>query len=260
MFLESANQIVLPGGLAFDWNSAVTIAILAIVALIETLKLFGRVQRLEAALADVLKEIAILFTVMFFIANLWQFVPVKVTSPQDVVNKLDQVVEEAYCRIVKMEQCVANLRLSGPLGSYAGYAEAKFSKFKTLFEQAVWMYSQLLGLARYIITYGPTILASGMLIYAAWLRKVGGVIIGIFIGLWVGLVLLAGAVQINTSCSDKVGVWGENFMPVTCQGCDDRIVNAITDYEQWQLVIAYAWLFLIAAPTIGGAIGYLLGL
>jgi hypothetical protein len=257
----SANQgIVLPGGLAFDWNTAVTFTILAIVALIETLKLLGRVQRLEVVLTDVLKEIAILFTVMFFIMNLWQFVPVKVTSPQDVVNKLEQVVEEAYCRMVKMEQCVANLRLSGPLSSYAGYAEAKFSKFKTLFEQAVWMYSQLLGITRYIITYGPTILAAGMLIYAAWLRKVGGIIIGLFIGLWVGLVLLAGAVNIDTSCNDKIGVWGENFTPVTCVGCDNNIVNAITDYVKWQLVIAYAWLFLIAVPTIGGAVGYLLGL
>jgi hypothetical protein len=253
-------QVVLPGGLAFTWNSAVTVMILGIVVLIETLKLFGRVQRLEAMFADVLKELAVLFTVVFFIMNLWQFVPVSVAQPQDVEKKLENVVEEAYCRMVKMEQCVANLRLSGPLGAYAGYAEAKFSKFKTLFEQAVWMYSQLLGLARYIITYGPTILAAGMLIYAAWLRKVGGVIIGIFIGLWVGLALLAGAVQINTDCNNKIEVWGENFTPLTCVGCDDRIVKAITDYVEWQLVIAYAWMFLMAAPTIGGAIGYLLGL
>jgi hypothetical protein len=252
--------IVLPGGLAFTWNSAVTVTILAIVVLIETLKLLGRVQRLEVALADVLKEIAILFTVVFFIMNLWQFVPVSVAQPQDVEKKLENVVEEAYCRMVKMEQCVANLRLSGPLGAYAGYAEAKFSKFKTLFEQAVWMYSQLLGLARYIITYGPTILAAGMLIYAAWLRKVGGVVIGIFIGLWVGLALLAGAVNINTSCNNKIGVWKDDFTPVTCAGCDDKIIDAITDYLEWQLVIAYAWVFLMAAPTIGGAIGYLLGL
>jgi hypothetical protein len=261
MFLEADYQgIVLPGGLAFTWNTAVTITILAIVALIETATLLGRVQRLEVAMADVLKEVAILFTVVFFIANLSNFIEVSVATPRDVIDKLEQVVEEAYCRVVKMEQCVANLRLSGPLGAYAGYAEAKFSKYKTLFEQAVWMYNQLLGLARYIITYGPIILASGLLIYAAWLRRVGGVIIGIFIGLWVGLVLLAGAVQINTSCNNKIGVWGENFTPLTCIGCDDRIVNAITDYVQWQLVVAYAWLFLIAAPTIGIAVGYLLGL
>ena len=253
--------IVLPGGLAFTWNSAVTVAILAIVVLIETLKLLGRVQRLEVALANVLKEVAILFTVVFFIMNLWQFVPVKVTSPQEVVDKLQTVVEEAYCRIVKMEQCVANLRLSGILGAYAGYAEARFSKFKTLYEQALWMYSQLLGLARYIITYGPTILAAGMLIYAAWLRKVGGVVIGIFIGLWVGLALLAGAVDINTNCNNKIGVWKDDFTPVTCLGCDDKIVAAAEpDYKSWQLVVAYAWMFLIAAPTIGGAVGYLLGL
>jgi len=256
------NQgIVLPGGLAFTWNSAVTVAILAIVVLIETIKLFGRVQRLEVALADVLKEIAILFTVVFFIMNLGQFVPVKVTSPQVVVDKLQTVVEEAYCRIVKMEQCVANLRLTGILGAYAGYAEARFSKFKTLYEQALWMYSQLLGLARYIIMYGPTILAAGMLIYAAWLRKVGGVVIGIFIGLWVGLALLAGAVDIDTSCNNKIGVWKDDITPVTCQGCDDKIVAAAEpDYKRWQLVVAYAWMFLIAAPTIGGAVGYLLGL
>jgi hypothetical protein len=252
--------IVLPGGLAFAWNSAVTTTILAIVVLVETLKLLGRVQRLETMLADILKEIAILFTVVFLIMNLWQFIPVSAASPQEVIYKLQLVVEEGYCRIVKMEQCVANLRLSGPLGAYAGYAEAKFSKYKTLFEQSVWAYSQLVGLARYIAEYGPTILAAGMLIYAAWLRKVGGVIIGLFIGLWVGLVLLAGAVQIGTGCTDKIEVWGENFTPLTCQGCDDRIVNAIGDYIQWQLVAAYAWLFLIAAPAVGAAVGYLLGL
>jgi hypothetical protein len=256
--------IVLPGGLAFTWNSAVTIIILAIVALVETLKLLGRVQRLEAALADVLKEIAILFTVVFFIMNLWQFVPVKVASPQEVINKLQLVVNEAYSRTVKMEQCVANIRLSGPAGAYAGYAEAKFSKYKPLYEEAVWMYSQLTGLARYLAEYGPTILATGMLIYAAWLRKVGGVIIGIFTGLWVGLALLVGAVNIIPAAVNKVGVWGEDFHPIWDVGCDDDIVNALQtytdDYEQWQLALAYASLFLIAATTIGGAVGYLLGL
>lgn len=252
--------IVLPGGLAFTWNSAVTVAILAIVVLIETLKLLGRAQRLEVALADVLKEVAILFTVVFFIMNLWQFVPVKVTSPQEVVDKLQTVVEEAYCRVVKMEQCVANIRLSGPAGAYAGYAEAKFSKHKSLYEQAIWLYNQLTGLARYLVEYGPTILAAGMLIYAAWLRKVGGVVIGIFIGLWVGLALLAGAVDINTNCNNKIGVWGDDFHPILDIGCDDKIINAIGDYKQWQRAVAYAWLFLIAAPAIGAAVGYLLGL
>jgi len=256
--------IVLPGGLAFAWNSAVTIAILAIVALIETLKLLGRVQRLEAVLADVLKEIAVLFTVVFFIMNLWQFVPVKVTSPQEVISRLQLVVDEAYSRTVKMEQCVANIRLSGPAGAYAGYAEAKFSKYKPLYEQGVWMYSQLTGLARYLAEYGPPILAAGMLIYAAWLRKIGGIVIGIFAGLWVGLALLAGAVNIIPAAVNKVGVWGEDFHPILDVGCDNEILDALQtytdDYTQWQLALAYAWLFLIAAPAVGGAVGYLLGL
>jgi hypothetical protein len=283
MFLE---KIVLPGGLEFTWNNAVAVAILAIVALVETLKLFGRVQRLEVALADVLKEIAILFTVVFFIMNLWQFVPVDLASPNMVEYKLQTVVEEAYCRVVKMEQCVANLRLSGPLGSYAGYAEAKFAKYKTLYEEAIFMYNQLTGLAKYLATYGPTILAAGMLIYAAWLRKVGGVILGIFIGLWVGLALLAGALNIIPLCYglSNMGLfsipislpiipaqlipglaWAEDFKPILAVGCDNRILSTLqlpglNDYEQWQLALAYAWLFLIAAPAIGAAVGYLLGL
>ena len=256
--------IILPGGLAFTWNSAVTITILTIVALIETLKLLGRVQRLEAALADILKEIAVLFTVVFFIMNLWQFVPVSVTQPNEVISKLQLVVDEAYSRTVKMEQCVANIRLSGPAGAYAGYAEAKFSKYKPLYEQAVWMYNQLTGLARYLAEYGPPILAAGMLIYAAWLRKIGGIIIGIFTGLWVGLALLAFAVSIIPAAVNKVGVWGEDFHPIFDIGCDDKIVSALQtytdDYIQWQLALAYAWLFLIAAPAIGAAVGYLLGL
>jgi hypothetical protein len=258
------HQIVLPGGLAFTWSSAVTVAILAIVALIETLKLLGRVQRLEVAISDILKEIAVLFTVVFFIMNLWQFVPVSATQPQEVINKLQLVVDEAYLRTIKMEQCVANIRLSGPAGAYAGYAEAKFSKYKPLYEQAIWLYSQLTGLARYLAEYGPPILASGLLMYAAWLRKVGGLVIGIFTSLWVGLALLAGAVNIDLDAVNKVGVWGEDFHPVVDIGCDNRIVGALQtytkDYEQWQLALAYAWLFLIAAPAVGAAVGYLLGL
>jgi hypothetical protein len=280
--IPGANyQVVLPGGLAFTWNGAVTVMILAIVVLIETLKLFTRLQRLEAMFADVLKEIAVLFMVAFFIMNLWQFIPVKVTSPNEVISKLQLIVDEAYCRVVKMEQCVANIRLSGPAGAYAGYAEAKFSKYKTLYEQAIWMYNQLAGLARYLAEYGPPILAAGLLIYVAWLRKIGGIIIGIFTGLWVGLALLAGAVEIIPQCYvvSQVGsilpisipipvpglVWAEDFKPISAVGCDNRILDALRlpaldDYAQWQLALAYASLFLIAAPAVGAAVGYLLGL
>jgi hypothetical protein len=276
-------QVVLPGGLAFTWHSAITIMILAIVVLIETMKLFGRLQRLEAAFADILKELAVMFLVVFFIMNLWQFIPVKVTSPDEVINRLQLVVDEAYCRVIKMEQCIANIRLTGPAGAYAGYAEAKFSKYKSLYEQAIWMYNQLTGLARYLATYGPPILAAGLLIYVAWLRKIGGIIIGIFTGLWVGLALLAGAVDILPQCYIISGmgspiqisipfpipapgaVWAEDFKPIAALGCDNRILSAIRyvddkDYEKWQLALAYASLFLIAAPAIGAAVGYLLGL
>jgi hypothetical protein len=274
-------QVVLPGGLAFTWHSAITITILAIVVLIETMKLFGRLQRLEAMFAEILKEFAIVFMVVFFIMNLWQFIPVKVTSPQEVINKLQLAVDEAYCRTVKMEQCVANLRLSGPAGAYAGYAEAKFSKYKSLYESAIWMYNQLVGLARYLAEYDPPILAAGLLIYVAWLRKLGGIIIGIFTGLWVGLILLAGAVEIIPQCYMVSGqgsiplpislpipvpglVWAEDFKPISAIGCDNRILDSLRfpqldDYEEWQLALAYAWLFLIAAPAIGVAVGYLLG-
>ncbi len=274
-------QVILPGGLAFTWHSAITVAILAIAVLIETLKLFGRVQRLEAMFADILKEIAVLFMVVFFIMNLWQFIPVKVTSPDEVITRLQIVVEEGYCRVVKMEQCIANIKLSGPAGAYAGYAEARFSKYKSLYEQAIWMYNQLVGLARYLATYGPPILAAGLLIYVAWLRKIGGIIIGIFTGLWVGLTLLAGAVEIIPICYWLSGlgsipipisfpipipglVWAEDFKPITAIGCDNRILESLKvphldDYGQWQLVLAYAWLFIIAAPAIGAAVGYLLG-
>jgi hypothetical protein len=274
------HQVVLPGGLTFTWHSAVTIMILAIVVLIETMKLFSRLQRLEAMFSDILKEIAVVFLVTFFIMNLGQFIQVKVASPDEVIAKLQIVVEEAYCRTVKMEQCVANIRLTGPAGAYAGYAEARFSKYKSLYEQAIWMYNQLVGLARYLAAYGPTILAAGLLIYVAWLRKVGGIIIGIFTGLWIGLVLLAGAVEIIPICYWLSGgsipipiifpidipglAWAEDFKPITAIGCDNRILNSLKfprldDYEQWQLAIAYASLFLIAAPAIGAAVGYLLG-
>ncbi len=276
-------QVVLPGGLAFTWHSAITITILAIVVLIETMKLFGRLQRLEAMFAEILKEIAVLFMVVFFIMNLWQFIPVSVTSPNEVINKLQLVVEEGYCRVVKMEQCIANIRLSGPAGAYAGYAEAKFAKYKSLYEQAIWMYNQMAGLARYLAEYGPPILAAGLLIYVAWLRRIGGMIIGIFTGLWVGLALLAGALEIIPICYTlNQGptalisflipfpipapglVWIEDFKPIVAIGCDERILNSLKvplldDYEKWQLALAYVSLFLVAAPAVGLAVGYLLG-
>jgi hypothetical protein len=276
-----SHQVVLPGGLTFTWHSAITITILVIVALVETMKLLARLQRLESIMADVMKELTVVFLVAFFIMNLGQFISVKVASPDEVVNKLQLVVDEAYCRITKMEQCVANIKLSGPGGAYAGYAEAKFSKYKSLYQQALWMYNQLVGLARYLKEYGPPVLSAGLLIYVAWLRKLGGMIIGIFAGLWIGLVFLAGAIEIIPQCLvvSKLGsiipisfpipvpglVWAEDFKPIVAIGCDNRILAALEhpqldDYEKWQLAIAYASLFLVAAPAIGVAVGYLLGL
>jgi len=255
--------VTLPGGLSFTWTSAVTFTILAVVALVETLKLLGRMERVEAALGEVLKEVAVLFTVVYFITNLGQFVSVSAASPKAVIGDLQNVVDEAYCRVVKMEQCIANIRLSGPAAGYAGYAEAKFSKYRPLYDQALWLYNQLVGVAKYLAVYGPVLMSAGMLIYAAWLRKVGGMIIGVVGALWVGLALVAYAAAGNVAfvCKAGEGVWGEDFKPVVSLGCDGKIVDSLRVLkEDWQLVIAYAWLFLVVAPAVGAAVGYLLGL
>jgi hypothetical protein len=272
-------------GLQVAWYSALTYAILAAVAAYEAIKILTRQEPLEAALAESVKEILVTAIVaamvLYYSANL---VNLGSVSPQGVVDSLQSVAQEAYLRNVKIAQCIANIRLSGPVSAYAGYAEAKFSIYDSLYEQAVWMYNQLAGLARFLAAYGGLALTLGLTVYAAAARRIGGIVIGVVLGLWVGLAVLASAASqsIDYCAVQGLGPWGQTFYPLSAVGthCDDELLATLNatsttanttttassqssvscnDYTGWQMAIAYAWLFLFIAPSLGLAVGYLLG-
>ncbi len=269
-------------GLQVTWYSALTYAILAVVAAYEAIKILTRQEPLEAALAESVKEILVtgivVATILYNSAN---FVNLSV-SPQGVVDSLQSIAQEAYLRNVKIAQCIANIRLSGPLSAYAGYAEAKFSIYDALYEQAIWMYNQLAGLARFLAMYGGLALGLGLTVYAAVGRRIGGIVIGVVLGLWIGLAILASAAShaIKYCAVQGLGPWGQTFYPITSAGCDNALLATLNgtsttanttstaassqsvscnDYTGWQMAIAYAWLFLLIAPSLGFAVGYLLG-
>jgi len=256
-------------GLQISWQSALTYSILALAAGYEVFKIFTRQEPIEAVLGEVIKEVVI--TAVVVAAVLYyspELINIKVASPQNVVDQLQSVAQEAYLRMVKIAQCIANIRLSGPLSAYAGYAEAKFGIYTPLYEQAVWMYNQLAGLARFLAEYGGAAASLGLAIYAAAARRIGGIVIGAVLGLWIALAILAAAAagQIKYCATNKVGKWGGDFHPFLDRGCDDDLANSLdpktgycNDYAGWQLAIAYAWLFLFIAPAVSLAVGYLLG-
>jgi hypothetical protein len=280
-------------GLQVTWYSALTYAILAAVAGYQVIKILARQEPLEAALAESVKEILVTAIVaamvLYYSANL---VNLGNVSPQGVVNALQSIAQEAYLRNVKIAQCIANIRLSGPASAYSGYAEAKFSIYDTLYEQAIWMYNQLAGLARFLAIYGGLALGLGLTVYAAAARRIGGIVIGVVLGLWIGLAVLASAAShaIDYCAVQGLGPWGQTFYPIVSAGthCDDALLATLNatsttantttatssqsttstttssqvlcnDYAGWQMVIAYAWLFTFIAPSLGLAVGYLLG-
>jgi hypothetical protein len=254
-------------GLQVTWTSALTYSILALVAGYQIFKIFTRQEPIETVLGEVIKEVIITAVVVSAVLY-WsqELINIRVSSPQAVADQLQSVAQEAYLRTVKIAQCIANIRLSGPLSAYAGYAEAKFGLYVPLYEQAVWMYNQLSGLARFLAEYGGLAVSLGLAIYAAAARRIGGIAIGAVLGLWIALAVLAAAAtsQIKYCATQKMGIWGADFHPFLDRGCDDGLLHSLkegncVDYSGWQLVIAYAWLFLFIAPAISLAVGYLLG-
>jgi len=254
-------------GLQISWPSALTYSILALAAGYQIFKIFTRQEPIESVMGEVIKEVMITAVVVSAVLYFSQeLINIRVADPQHVVNQLQSVAQEGYLRTVKIAQCIANIRLSGPLSAYAGYAEAKFGLYVPLYEQAVWMYNQLAGLARFLAEYGGLAVSLGLAIYAAAARRVGGIVIGAVLGLWIALAILATAAadQIKYCATQKIGKWGDDFHPFIDRGCDDDLLHSLrqgncVDYAGWQLVIAYAWLFLFIAPAVSLAVGHLLG-
>jgi hypothetical protein len=250
--------VTLPGGLQVEWGQAAVIAILAVLAAWECVKIVTMRGRVELAVGEAVKEVAVVAVVASALGQLSGLVSAP-GSPQGVTGSLDGVRENAYCRLVNFANCLANIKLSGPLGAYAPLAEAKFSRLRAVYEQALNLYTMLSGLARFLAEYGPYILSAALAAYAAWIRRVGGPVIGVVLALWVGLAVLAGAVQgLGLQQCSKA-----EYYPVQAvlAHCDDQLANAYaSDYEAWQRAVSHAWLYLIAAPAVGGALGWLLAL
>jgi len=261
------QAVTLPGGLTVEWNTAVTYGIFAAAALIIAVQILARMRTVDIAVGEILKEAAVLALVMYFVVHIQQYAPTAgLNTPSAVQQKAEDVVDACYCRLVKAAQCVANIRLSGPASAYAGFAEAKLSKYTALYQQALWQYSQLVGLIQWFREYGGILLAAGLLIYAVWLRALGGVVIGLTIGIWLGVVYLLGSVNVDVAlcygcqgkqCQGAVG--SKDFHPILDVGCDDWLVEMYEqDYEQWRYATAAYWLFLVVAPALAAAAGFLL--
>jgi len=174
------------------------------------------------------------------------------------VENLKGVVDEAYTRVVKYEQCVANIRLSGPFAAYAGYAEAKFAVYRVLYETAIGLYSQLAGAARLAVEIGPLLLAVDWLLYAAWLRPLGGVLLGLTLGVLVGVAVVGPWAygQIGHLANSLRAM---DFHPFIDLGCDDRLVGMYSaDVEKWRLVNYGGVFALVAITALGAAAGAVL--
>ena len=262
MILEAVTL----GGLTVKWNTAVTYALLAAAALVTSMQVFARMKSVDVAVGEILKEVAVFALVAYFIVNIHHYIKPAVASVDDALQKAQSIADACYCRLVKAAQCVANIRLSGPASAYAGFAEAKLSKYTAVYQQALWQYSQLAGLIQWFKEYGGILLAAGLLIYAAWLRSLGGVIIGLMLGIWLGATYLLNSVQVDVSlcygCQGKTcqgAVGSKDFHPVLDVGCDDKLAEAYErDYDAWRYATAAYWLFLAVVPALAAAAGFLL--
>lgn len=215
-------------------------------------------EQVQRVLADVVKEMII-----------WAFVFSAVVQYSTVLsfmstyfNALYSLTEEAYSRIVAMSYCTANLALSGPLAPYSSVANAKFSIYQSAYYNVLNAGVQVVGAARFLTEYGFVLLTVGFLLYAAWLRPLGGALIGVVMGVAIGVAALAGwaPTQISQVGSEVLN-YAKSLHPFTAVGCDDNLVNNYfsKDIDGW-MTLAYAIVFTIIASTAaGGALGFLLG-
>jgi len=216
--------------------------------------LMGR-EHLGAAGGEVVKEF-LAWAVVFAVVT--QYALVDKAVLKGAVENLAGVVEEAYTRVVKYEQCVANIRLSGPFAAYAGYAEAKFAVYRVLYETAIGLYSQLAGAARLAVEIGPLLLAVGWLLYAAWLRPLGGVLLGLTLGVLVGVAV------VGPWAYGQIGHLADSlramdFHPFADLGCDDRLAAMYNaDVDKWRLVNYGGVFALVAITALGAAAGAVL--
>ena len=251
-------SVVCIAGLCFEVSTAVAYAILAIFAVYRLVRALALPGQLQYELAELIKEAAVFAVVLWSISwlgtNLYQ--ATGVLYPGGEISKL---IDEAWIRTVKSQQCIANIRLSGPFSAYASYAEAKLSVYTTVYESSLWTLSQLRGVETALRQYGPVALAIAFALYAAWLRPIAGAIIGVVLGAWLGVVIYSTYAPGQITYL-QTQLQGMDFRPFVDLGCDDRLANMYKrDIEGWRTVAAMAILTLSLSVLVGGSAGYLLG-
>lgn len=201
---------------------------------------------------ETIKEFAV-FAVVFAVVQL--YATPAFGEVRDAISTYGRLVDEVYMRHVKYHQCVANLRLSGPFSAYASYAEAKYAVYAAVYTDAMARLSAIHGAALYILSVGPILLAVGFLLYAAWLRPLGAVLIATAVSVAVGAVVTAeyvlGKVDI---LQDRLR--GMDFHPFVAVGCDDRLLQLYArDLQGWREVsfVAPLAMALIAIASAAAA-------
>ncbi|MEM4024130.1 hypothetical protein [Pyrobaculum sp.] len=252
------TDVICIAGLCFSPSTAIAYSILAIYAGYKLIRALSIPGQLQHELTDLIKEAAVFAVVLWAVSwigtNLYK--TTGVLYPSDEVKKL---IDEAWIRTVKSQQCIANIRLSGPFSAYASYAEAKLSVYTTVYESSLWTLSQLRGIQAVLQQYGPVILAIAFALYAAWLRPIGGAVIGVVLGAWLGVATFATYAPGQITFLQQ-HLQGMDFHPFVDLGCDDRLANMYKqDIEGWRTVAAMAILTLSLSVLVGGSAGYLLG-
>ncbi|MEM4438492.1 MAG: hypothetical protein QW680_07650 [Pyrobaculum sp.] len=252
------SDVICIAGLCFYPTTAIAYSILAIFAVYRLIRAFTLSGQLQHELGDLFKEVAVFTVVLWGVTWLSTnlYVSTGILYPGGEIEKM---INEAWLRSVKAQQCVANIRLSGPFAAYASYADAKLSKYTAVYDATLWVLSQLRGIENVLRLYGPVVLAAAFALYAALLRGVAGAIIGVVLAAWIGVAAYATYAPSNiTFLQDYLQTL--DFHPFVDLGCDDRLAALYDkDIDGWRSAAAMATLTLSLSLLVGGTAGYLLG-
>ncbi len=201
-------------------------------------------------LADVVREVGAVAIV------LWA-VPAAMSWVGDA-SHVEWLWGEAYDRTLTAANCLANVRLSGPLSAYSSLVEARLAPYTAVYGQALWQLSMLAGIWRVLEGWGLAALSAAIAMYAAWLRPLGGAVAGAILALWVGLNAYAGWTA-GLGIADTPRM---EWRPVDAVAthCDEQLAGLYAgDYDAWRAAVAGAWLYMFLAPVLGAALGTLMG-
>lgn len=261
--IASANVL----GLPVSVNLALPYLIINIAMAYKLLRAYLAKEALTHELGDIIKEVAIyafVMGVLFGIDHTWSSGPPLVNAALQGAQPTDinALINEAWVRMVKAQQCIANMRLSGPLSAYAPYAEAKLSVYLAVYDSSIWWLSQLRGVELVIYYFGRYLLAIAFALYAFWLRPIAGAIIGVIIGAWLGVLTVAyyGPQTGIKFIANQIA--GEDYHPIEAvvDHCDDHLMSLYQqDIDAWRALLAMSILAMSLSMLVGGTAGYVLG-